>query len=336
MTPRAKTGPRTARRILTPIVFLLILLNALAFVGGAFSPALDMIADATPALLLGGVLAWLIARALDAPVVATVALLGAAAPPGIVIAAEAFFAVRAPVAEVPAALKVMSINLWSENNDLVAIERLIADERPDVLLLQEAYGAKFDELLERLDDTFPTNVSRYQHCSARVLSILPLIEIVEQRLAGADCATAAVRLALPERLGGGELLVASVHLPGARHGEDSRSLYATLRSSLANRSARSAIIGGDFNITPWSWELRRFDLIKGISRRTRAMFTWPAPKQESSLFAIPAFLPIDHIYASEDWRTLNARRGRPISSDHYPVIVELTRNEGGSSRSNGR
>lgn len=314
--------------MLVAAVCLLVLLNVLVFVGGMFSPTLDSIAHATPALLLVGVLVLFMAAGLGAPVVAAVALIGTVLPAGYVVALEAFHAAGSPGGRAPATLKVISVNLWSENHNRLAVEQFIADERPDVLLLQEAHASHFETLFESLDNLFQTHVSRHPHCSARILSTLQLIEVVEKRLAGSDCATATVRLRVPDRLGGGELLAASIHLPGMRRGNGSKSLYSTLRSSLRSLSDRSTIIGGDFNTTPWSSELRRFDRIKGLRRRTHAVFSWPALRTESTRFAMPAFLPIDHIFASDDWRTLSVRRGRPIGSDHYPVIVKLTRQEG--------
>ena len=35
------------------------------------------------------------------------------------------------------------------------------------------------------------------------------------------------------------------------------------------------------------------------------------------------FLPIDHVYAGRDWRTVRVQRGPRLDSDHYPVIVRL-------------
>ena len=40
------------------------------------------------------------------------------------------------------------------------------------------------------------------------------------------------------------------------------------------------------------------------------------------LVAFP-LLPIDHLYAGPGWATVSVRRGPPLGSDHYPLVVTL-------------
>ena len=93
---------------------------------------------------------------------------------------------------------------------------------------------------------------------------------------------------------------------------------------LADRHrADDLIITGDFNLTPWSKALHEQDVRLGLVRRTRAVFSWPA---EFKRIVAPApLLPIDHVYAGRAWRTVSVKRGPRLGSDHYPVIVTLTR-----------
>jgi endonuclease/exonuclease/phosphatase (EEP) superfamily protein YafD len=92
---------------------------------------------------------------------------------------------------------------------------------------------------------------------------------------------------------------------------------------------KSLIIAGDFNSTPWSCSLRRQDARFGLIRRTHALFSWPAaPFSHRRINSPLPFLPIDHVYAGADWRTVEVRRGPKLGSDHYPVVVTLTRERG--------
>lgn len=87
----------------------------------------------------------------------------------------------------------------------------------------------------------------------------------------------------------------------------------------------SVIMAGDFNSTPWSFTLRRFDRASGLQRHTRALPTWPA--QSWTRFYLPAiipFLPIDHVYSGSQWRLVSLRRGPRTSSDHYPIEATFT------------
>ena len=85
------------------------------------------------------------------------------------------------------------------------------------------------------------------------------------------------------------------------------------------------IVAGDFNSTPWSHTLRRIDRAFGLERRDRADFSWPVDRVSRFRLSAPfPFLPIDHLYAGSDWRTVKVERGpRGLGSDHLPLIVTL-------------
>ena len=84
------------------------------------------------------------------------------------------------------------------------------------------------------------------------------------------------------------------------------------------------IVAGDFNMTPWSFGLRRFDERIGLERRDLALFSWPG-KLTLGGKALPVLpiLPIDHVYAGADWRTVSVKRGPALGSDHFPVVATL-------------
>src|SRR5262249_39589120 len=135
------------------------------------------------------------------------------------------------------------------------------------------------------------------------------------------CTSTVVRLRLPDRLGGGEIMAASVHLSNARHTDTGPGFIETGTDAevVQTRMAawQDAIIGGDFNATPWSWGLRRFDAVLGYERWTRALATWPAPaaKKEYPLLPSFEFLPIDHVLSTRNWRLIGVRRGPDLGSD---------------------
>jgi endonuclease/exonuclease/phosphatase (EEP) superfamily protein YafD len=136
------------------------------------------------------------------------------------------------------------------------------------------------------------------------------------------CDLVSAQLTLTEEFGGGSLRVASVHLS-----RNSSWQPAVVHAVLSQSARESVVAGGDFNRTPWSWSLRIYDQIRGLDRRTHALPSWPtgARFRDTSLSTPFPVLPIDHIFASVDWRTTDVRRGPEVGSDHYPVIVELTR-----------
>ena len=85
------------------------------------------------------------------------------------------------------------------------------------------------------------------------------------------------------------------------------------------------ILAGDFNLTPWTFALRRMDVQFGLTRRTRALATWPnrLPSHDNPALMPFPILPIDQIYAGSAWRTESIRRGPRTTSDHYGVLATL-------------
>jgi endonuclease/exonuclease/phosphatase (EEP) superfamily protein YafD len=95
---------------------------------------------------------------------------------------------------------------------------------------------------------------------------------------------------------------------------------------LARFETRTLILCGDFNSTPWSAALGRFDRLVGLRRLTRACFTWPVrPFFKVKLQSPLPFLALDHIYAGPYWRALDVRVGPRLGSDHLPVTAVLAR-----------
>jgi endonuclease/exonuclease/phosphatase (EEP) superfamily protein YafD len=94
---------------------------------------------------------------------------------------------------------------------------------------------------------------------------------------------------------------------------------------LADFDRDSLIVAGDFNLTPWSFALRRGDARLGLRRLSRALATWPAGPVYAGVALPFPVLPIDHVYAGRAWRVVSLKRGPRLGSDHYPVVVVLTR-----------
>jgi endonuclease/exonuclease/phosphatase (EEP) superfamily protein YafD len=94
-----------------------------------------------------------------------------------------------------------------------------------------------------------------------------------------------------------------------------------LASVVARLPRERMILTGDFNATPWSAAIRTLDRDLGLTRRDRAVATWPA--QVLGLDWPLPFLPIDHVYAGPAWATIKVERGPGLGSDHYPLIVTL-------------
>lgn len=297
---------------------------------GARGAPLDALADLAPLWVAASIVLLGAAALLSTPrVTLAAALLGALATAGL-MAPELIAAARpapAPVAGAPQ-LTVLTINLWSANRRIADVDELIRSANPDIIVAQEGW-APWKQYFEGLAPEYRVHVGcRYDSdCNVVILSRLRLIETV----APFDNGIAAVRLELPARFGAGAVDVLGVHLTRPTSAAARRRQLVRVRA-VSEALAPSVLAAGDFNATPWS-RLREFDAAVPATRRTRAMFTWPAPARlfgPLRLRAPVAVAPIDHIYASADWRVVEVRRGPDVGSDHYPVIATFTRDAASS------
>jgi len=123
---------------------------------------------------------------------------------------------------------------------------------------------------------------------------------------------------------GAPLRLVGTHLRRPYPASRQAAQRAELLSLLAGAAPENTILAGDFNTTPWSFALKRFDARSGLTRYDRAMGTWPAtPWTRFRLPAPAAFMPIDHIYAGGHWRLVSIRRGPRAGADHYPIEAEF-------------
>jgi endonuclease/exonuclease/phosphatase (EEP) superfamily protein YafD len=206
-------------------------------------------------------------------------------------------------------IKVIEYNAWERNPDIRRDADWLADQNPDFILMTDTDPAAKLALTMRgfictrgiADTVIFSRLPR-----ARETYVIPgpewplLPSFSRASFSGA----------------GGDFTVIATHLGRPTSGPQGGQEAALLRL-IDHYNRRRLIFAGDFNSTPWSFGLRRLDQQLGLERRDRALFTWPA------LYSPVAFLPIDHIYAGEAWRTVSIVRGPRLSSDHFPIVATL-------------
>ena len=257
------------------------------------------------------------------PELALSALAIGALAPACLVAPELIAAARPtppPAAHAPQ-LTLLTINLWSANRRVAAVDDLIRAAKPDIIIAQEAW-APWKQYFESLAPDYQVHAGcQYDSdCNVVILSRLRLVGAV----APLEHGMAAIRLELPAGFGAGSVDVLGVHLTRPASAAARRGQLAQVRD-VSRALAPSILVAGDFNATPWSW-LRELDAAIPATRRTRALFTWPAPARAFGplrLRAPAAVAPIDHVYATEDWRLVEIRRGPDVGSDHYPIIARF-------------
>jgi endonuclease/exonuclease/phosphatase (EEP) superfamily protein YafD len=306
------------------VLGVVCLVAALAGQGGRFSARLDVLTHFAPFWLLGSALTFGYGLVLASPSPRlTVACLGAAGAiaAALLILPELARPIRPNVgADAPHQIKLIQFNAWDENADVEATADWIAAQKPDLVLMQEveppirramiARGFHYLRGMAR-SATFSRALPTYQpfQIPVRDWHILPSLS----------------RTTFPSV--GGAYSVVTVHLDWPIR-RDQASQLSALTRMLAHYPADRLILTGDFNLTPWSFALRRLDVRLGMERRDRAIFSWPVRLFPKAPLSWPApFLPIDHLYAGRDWRTVSIERGPRLGSDHYPIVARLALTE---------
>lgn len=307
-------------------------LAATASLGGAVNEDLDILTHLAPAwlamsllaLALQGLAGWGHSRAVLGPAALTIAICAYLMAPDLIARATA-----PAVAPVGQTLKIIQFNVWDHNRDPAATARWIAGQDADIVVLEETgLGAVPAALVDRYP--YRTRCDKgFEACATTILSKQKpsdggqlLWPNLGRRHVGA-WATFGV--------GPRAFSIVGTHYrwpaPLARQA-DQRRRFA---DAIARFDKKTLIVAGDFNLTPWSFKLKRQDALFGLPRLTHGIFTFPAGHIAHWRMTFPfPLLPIDQVYAGTDWRAVSVRRGSAEGSDHYPIVVVLTRDQAAS------
>jgi endonuclease/exonuclease/phosphatase (EEP) superfamily protein YafD len=322
----------------------LALVGGLLAQGGRFSPWLDLASHFAPIWLGAALIAglWAIAGERGTPrrVLLLVAILGVLAS-GALMAPELTRPLSPPAPKGSAfRLRLIQFNTWEELADPTSVADWIVSQRPDVVTIEDVtwplrqalirQGFQYTDGVE--DVTWPLRQAlirrgvRYSSGVENVAIFSRLRRIPPPfPIPGPVWATlpACARATFASPDGGPPFTVVAAHLAWPTRGDRGKT-GATLAALIDRFAHERLIVAGDFNLTPWSFALRRLDRRFGLERRDRAVPTWPSQRPLGrELVPLPAILPIDHVYAGAGWRTVAINRGPRLGSDHYPLVVDL-------------
>jgi endonuclease/exonuclease/phosphatase (EEP) superfamily protein YafD len=288
-------------------------LAALASAGGAFSARLDLLGQfAAIWLLVSGLVALYgasLASAMRRWVLVGLGLGGVLACAPLMVP-ELTRPIRPNVpASTGYRIKVIEYNAWERNPDVGKDADWLAAQSPDFILMTDS------DAKARLALTARGFVCTRGIADTVIFSRLPRARETYV-IPGPEWPKLPSFSRASFNGAGGDFTVIATHLKRPMSGLHAEQ-EAALLPLMNHYDRRRLIVAGDFNSTPWSFDLRRLDQQLGLERRDRALFSWPA------LYSPVAFLPIDHIYAGGAWRTVAIARGPRLGSDHYPIVATL-------------
>lgn len=237
--------------------------------------------------------------------------------------------------------KLLSHNLFGLNQDMGRMASIIDDEAPDIIALQEYFGAQKSGLHPRIVDKYPF----FSHCVGRKGAQIALYaKMPFELIQGTQCTDAATRsnssvarlVAQFEDSNANSFNVVITHLNWPVQAsplfQNNLNLHERLGAVTARKQKEWAelgaainalegpvVVAGDFNSTSWSYAMRQFLDETNLIRHSRGLFTFPKVYYIMGWREVPAFLPIDHFMASGDVQVQSVRRGGQTGSDHLPI-----------------
>lgn len=322
---RRGIGPRVrrVRRLAQWLAILVAVPTALAQFG-KWVPALDPI-NAFDPILLPLALLCCIMLAVSGPLWSPPLLLAivCAGLSGERIAYE----LRRPIPQAPALrgreITIVTYNVFRGNQSPGDTLALLMNSGADVILLQEASG-KMRPVMDRLRTAYPYGPDcTSRPCDYVLFSRYPLsrqryrFRDAQGRQTGPGLVQA--RLTMP---GMAPFTLATLHLSRpeiATTGEEGKSTGIGALAQAARRTGDPRlIVAGDFNMVPWSFQMKRLDaMMEPMTRATRAAPTYPG------MGLVPRFMPIDHVYAGPGWLVRDVAVLPASGSDHRAVRVVL-------------
>ncbi len=246
-------------------------------------------------------------------------------------------------------VKLLSSNIHPGNEDYAPFLKLIEQEQPDLVLLQEATALSLKKL-GTLQNLLPHHLhkvppgqrkagEKYPPAGTAIFSRFPLA--LESATPGSPFDKAGISARIQSSSsnsgssGGSEassigFQVYAVHglVPARPSFYRQRNDQLAAVFSAANLSDDPAIAMGDFNTTIWSptlnssqtQQLRPVRAGFGVAPTWRPNLAFPKGLQWlGNLF----WIPLDHCYISPNIVVQDFRTGPDVKSDHLPLIVEL-------------
>lgn len=230
-------------------------------------------------------------------------------------------------------VSIIEHNVWTKNAQPQRTADLLLARRADVVVLIEVSGAG-RAVADRLRAAYPyaTHCLDSAYCEMEIFSRYP-IRAWSSHVGGwrppENDFLMWVRADIDAgRAGPLTLYGAKLVHPGP-NGVQARQIEGLVRQMAREEGDRRIVLTGDFNLTPWSFRLRRLDgalqQVASLHRVSRAVANWPArlPPLGGERWRMP-LIGIDHFYAGPDWRLVSIKRLPATGSDHYPVEVRLT------------
>ena len=216
------------------------------------------------------------------------------------------------------AFRFVTFNQRMGNPGAAAIGAWLESSQADVVALQELDTPLAVQQLAAALPSYPHVQARFGLWSdVTFFSRWPIVSAQDVELSPGGARALLVRIDWR----GQPLTLLGVHLHWPMGAHNSRQRDAALQAlaALAQAVPGPLLIGGDFNITPWSpvfGAALQASPLADCARGQGLLHSWPT-------FLAPASIRIDHCLASPHWRVQQVSAGPALGSDHRPMLNQL-------------
>ena len=225
----------------------------------------------------------------------------------------------APAEAAPGAdrfLRVVTFNVWHDNDRIDGAIAFLGATDADVIVLQEMSTSHTAELRRVLGARYPHSVGEF---AVVIFSKFPIkADGQVDRTAYPDWMSPFARWVEID-VKGTRVEVVGVHVARPFYSELQAHDMASLTRFLQGRNL-PRIVAGDFNLTPWTEQLKQFISAAGLKRYNTFHPTWPMRWRK---YPVPPVFVIDHVLASDRFANIATTGGPRLGSDHRSVIADI-------------
>jgi len=216
------------------------------------------------------------------------------------------------------ALKILLANVYFDNHQTLALETLVTQENPDLVILQEAHKAQI-EMMDALEERYPFSFRPPQNNPFGLALWSKYSFENPQFLLLADAELPSLKGSL--KISGHTLNLFTTHLsspirkPAIHRNRQLKALGKYLQGK------ENYLVLGDFNTSMWSPYYKAFEKETGLKNCRKGfgiLPSWPAQ--------IPSWarIPIDQCLVSQSLDIQSMHVGTAIGSDHLPLLIEVS------------
>jgi endonuclease/exonuclease/phosphatase (EEP) superfamily protein YafD len=313
------------------VVILRLLLGAAVFLGalatcaGALAPLFppaDTINHFRPYVFVGTGALLAITFVAHAPIAARLSTILAALNAVLLLLPFLWSAgnagVQASASAIGHDLKIVSFNVAWTPRPIDNVARYLLSEDADIVVLQEVTQAHAATVEPLLRDRYPhSHLCVIAHrCAQAIFSKHPWASVVDVYRSEDTPEMIIARFGDAKR---GAFRVYGLHMAWPFRPE-AQARHVDRLMALGKSIDEPAILAGDFNLTPWSYQLQRLLASTGLRRHATFLMSWPT--NGYFRLPVPLFL-IDHVLSTPDVRTIAIKSGPDLGSDHLPIVARV-------------